>query len=145
MKLDNRLICILLSVLIILSAANLLVGLSNSIKINQLQNEKAVIIEEITTAEETTQKPTINFKNTTTEAEKTTEETTTTKNSAPTTEAESTAEATTKEKSDSGICFVTSSGTKYHRSGCSYLKKSSTKMTVQEAKDCGYSPCSRCY
>ena len=75
----------------------------------------------------------------------TTEETTTAKKSEPTTEAESATEATTKEKSDSGFCFVTSSGTKYHRSGCSYLKKSSTKMTVQEAKDCGYSPCSRCY
>lgn len=141
MKLNNRLICILLSVLIILSAANLLVGLSSSIKINQLQNEKAVIIEEITTTEKTTEKQTLTFKNTTTEAK----ETTTAKNSEPTTEAESTAEATTKEKSDSGVCFVTSSGTKYHRSGCSYLKKSSTKMTVQEAKDCGYSPCSRCY
>ena len=59
---------------------------------------------------------------------------------------EKTAVETTKaESSESGYCYVTSSGTKYHRGGCSYLKKSKTKMTVQEAKDCGYSPCSRCY
>ena len=49
------------------------------------------------------------------------------------------------EESNSDFCFVTASGTKYHKDGCSYLKKSKTKMTVDEAKRSGYSPCSRCY
>lgn len=49
------------------------------------------------------------------------------------------------EEADSTYCYITSSGTKYHRDGCSYLKKSKTKLTLSEAKSNGYSPCSRCY
>lgn len=41
------------------------------------------------------------------------------------------------------IVYVTDTGTKYHREGCTYLK-SKNKMTIQEAERKGYKPCSRC-
>ena len=41
------------------------------------------------------------------------------------------------------IVYVTDSGTKYHRSWCSYLK-SSNPITKEEAIEEGYFPCSRC-
>jgi hypothetical protein len=39
--------------------------------------------------------------------------------------------------------YVTRTGTKYHRAGCSYLK-SSIPMLLSKAKAEGYTPCSRC-
>ncbi len=54
--------------------------------------------------------------------------------------------ATTQKSQDSSdYCYVTNSGTKYHREGCSYLSKSKTRLTLSEAQASGYSPCSRCY
>lgn len=44
---------------------------------------------------------------------------------------------------DDTIVYVTSTGTKYHRAGCSYLK-SKRAMTIQQAEARGYGPCSRC-
>lgn len=41
------------------------------------------------------------------------------------------------------VVYVTDTGSKYHRDGCSYLK-SKNKMTIQEAEQEGYGPCSRC-
>ena len=41
------------------------------------------------------------------------------------------------------IVYITNKGTKYHRSGCSYLK-SSNPITKKDAISQGYSPCSRC-
>ena len=151
---SNKLISFLLCVLIVLSAANIFLGVTNSKRINQLENAPPVVIEEYKTT--TTEKETMTFRTTTeaattteeavvTEAVSTTEkkteapETTPTETEAPTTVSEST------QKTSSDICYVTSSGTKYHRAGCSYLKKSKTQMTISEAKSCGYSPCSRCY
>ena len=46
--------------------------------------------------------------------------------------------------SQSDIVYVTRTGTKYHKAGCSYLK-SKIEMTLEEAEDEGYTPCSRCY
>lgn len=43
----------------------------------------------------------------------------------------------------SDIVYVTSSGTKYHRSGCSYLQ-SSRPLSRADAIAAGYGPCSRC-
>lgn len=43
----------------------------------------------------------------------------------------------------SKIVYVTNSGTKYHRSGCSYLK-SKRSISLSEAKRLGYTACSRC-
>lgn len=39
--------------------------------------------------------------------------------------------------------YVTKTGAKYHKAGCSYLKKSSISMKLSEAAK-SYSPCSRC-
>ena len=39
--------------------------------------------------------------------------------------------------------YITKTGTKYHRSGCSYLK-SSIPISLSEAKAEGYTACSRC-
>lgn len=40
--------------------------------------------------------------------------------------------------------YITDTGSKYHRSGCSYLKKSSHAISLSAAKAQGYTPCSRC-
>ena len=41
--------------------------------------------------------------------------------------------------------FVTDSGTKYHRAGCSYLRSSANEISFEEAEEQGYTPCSRCF
>lgn len=46
--------------------------------------------------------------------------------------------------SDSVIVYVTKTGTKYHRDGCRYLAKSQFAITLAEAKEEGYEPCSKC-
>jgi phage baseplate assembly protein gpV len=40
--------------------------------------------------------------------------------------------------------YITNSGGKYHSSGCQYLKKSKIPIGLSDAKDQGYSPCSKC-
>ena len=137
---NSRLISILLCVLIIISGINLFVGVSNTIKIRQLENSPPVVIEKAESEASTTEKQTMTFRNGTTE--NTTEASPHTKEP---TEKDTDSERPSEKVKNSSVCYVTSSGTKYHKDGCSYLKKTKTKMTVQEAKDCGYSPCSRCY
>ena len=137
---NSRLISILLCVLIIISGINLFVGVSNTIKIKQLENTPPVVIEKAESEASTTEKQTMTFRNDTTE--NTTEASPHTKEP---TEKDTDSERPSEKMKNSSVCYVTSSGTKYHKDGCSYLKKTKTKMTVQEAKDCGYSPCSRCY
>ena len=44
---------------------------------------------------------------------------------------------------DDTIVYVTNTGTKYHRDGCSHLH-SSHSMTIQQAEAAGYGPCSVC-
>lgn len=44
----------------------------------------------------------------------------------------------------STIVYVTDSGEKYHTAGCQYLSKSKNSITLEEASEEGYSPCSRC-
>lgn len=41
------------------------------------------------------------------------------------------------------IVYITNTGSKYHRAGCSYLK-SKKAITKEQAVSQGYSPCSRC-
>ena len=41
--------------------------------------------------------------------------------------------------------YITASGKKYHKAGCSYLKQSKIAITLQQAKEQGYTPCSRCW
>lgn len=40
--------------------------------------------------------------------------------------------------------YVTDTGSKYHRAGCSYLRSSSHPIDINKAIQSGYSPCSRC-
>ncbi|MFA6054051.1 MAG: hypothetical protein WC769_01625 [Thermodesulfovibrionales bacterium] len=44
---------------------------------------------------------------------------------------------------DEPIVYITRSGSKYHKAGCSYLKKSSIPIKLSEVES-QYSPCSRC-
>lgn len=41
--------------------------------------------------------------------------------------------------------YITTSGSKYHRSGCSYLRKSQIAISLSDAKSRGYTACSRCF
>ena len=40
--------------------------------------------------------------------------------------------------------YITNSGTKYHRLGCRYLRKSSLDIELDAAKKAGYTPCKVC-
>ncbi len=42
------------------------------------------------------------------------------------------------------IYYITSSGKKYHKAGCSYLSKSRIAITQEQLSDGGYTACSRC-
>ena len=46
--------------------------------------------------------------------------------------------------SGSTTVYITKSGTKYHTSTCSYLSQSKIPITLSDAVNNGYSPCSRC-
>jgi micrococcal nuclease len=45
---------------------------------------------------------------------------------------------------DSDIVYITKTGTKYHRLGCRYLKKSAIPITRQKAIAKGYELCKFC-
>lgn len=40
--------------------------------------------------------------------------------------------------------YITKTGKKYHTETCSYLRKSSIPISLKDAVDRGYTPCSRC-
>ncbi len=42
------------------------------------------------------------------------------------------------------VVYITKTGEKYHRDGCSYLRQSKIQTTKKEAINNGYSACSRC-
>lgn len=42
------------------------------------------------------------------------------------------------------IVYVTRTGSKYHRGSCNYLSSSKIEIDLDDAKDDGYSPCSKC-
>lgn len=49
------------------------------------------------------------------------------------------------DKDDSSVMVhVTDTGAKYHSAGCSYLSKSDHEITLEEAKEQGLKPCSKC-
>ena len=56
-----------------------------------------------------------------------------------------TSSSTTVQNQNSAIVYVTNTGNKYHKSSCSYLKKSKIQTTLSEAQNQGYTPCSKCY
>lgn len=69
------------------------------------------------------------------------------KNSSPTKSAPSktTKKAPTGSTSNKEVTvYVTNTGSKYHRSGCRYLKKSKIPIKLSEAKSQGYTPCKVC-
>lgn len=43
------------------------------------------------------------------------------------------------------IVFITKSGTKYHKEGCSYISSSKIPMLKEQAINEGIEPCSKCY
>lgn len=40
--------------------------------------------------------------------------------------------------------YITRTGSKYHRTSCSYLRQSKIPIALKSAKSLGYTPCSRC-
>ncbi len=50
----------------------------------------------------------------------------------------------TQHENDSEIVYITNTGEKYHKSDCGYLK-SSIPISLGEARQKGYTPCSRCW
>ena len=50
-----------------------------------------------------------------------------------------------KVKKPTTYVYVTKTGSKYHRSGCRYLKYSRRKVSLSSAKSCGYTACSVCW
>lgn len=42
------------------------------------------------------------------------------------------------------IVYITRTGSKYHRDGCSSLSRSKIEITLKEAVEEGYEPCKRC-
>jgi hypothetical protein len=89
--------------------------------------KETTTIEEVTTVEEIVEETTI-------------EETTTQETVPPTTEVQTTQEEIPTEI----IVHITRTGSKYHRSGCQYLRKSDISISLDDAKNRGYSPCSKC-
>ena len=53
-------------------------------------------------------------------------------------------QALAKSKPKAVIVYITSSGTKYHRAGCRYLKKSKTAIAKTKAIAQGYTACKVC-
>lgn len=41
--------------------------------------------------------------------------------------------------------YVTNTGEKYHKDGCQYLSQSKNPISLEDAVNYGYTPCSRCY
>lgn len=50
----------------------------------------------------------------------------------------------TKYREQSQVVYITKTGKKYHRDGCSYLRPSKIEIRLKDAKSRGYTPCSRC-
>lgn len=59
-------------------------------------------------------------------------------------DAENVSEASKNGNSYSEVYYITLYGTKYHKSGCSYLPDSKKSVTQEEIISGGYTPCSRC-
>ncbi|MSS63635.1 peptidoglycan-binding domain-containing protein [Velocimicrobium porci] len=50
----------------------------------------------------------------------------------------------TKIQNKETTVYITDTGSKYHRSGCRYLRKSKYSISLSNAKAQGYTPCSVC-
>jgi competence protein ComEC len=67
-----------------------------------------------------------------------------TENTQDTTVVEQTNEIVANTDTTSVEVHITDTGSKYHRAGCQYLKKSDTITTLDNAKALGLEPCSKC-
>ena len=52
--------------------------------------------------------------------------------------------ATTTESGSGVTVYITKTGAKYHRAGCSSLSQSKIPISLEEAKAQGFEPCKRC-
>ncbi|HZY79290.1 MAG TPA: hypothetical protein VFE50_07200 [Cyclobacteriaceae bacterium] len=52
--------------------------------------------------------------------------------------------ACTSHASEAQTVYITKTGKKYHRAACQYLRKSQIEISIREAVDRGYTPCSVC-
>lgn len=109
--------------------------------IKTLENEKQKLEEEKNALEGEKQTLTTQIE----ELKKTSSILTERKNARASTSTSSSSVTTTAQNTNSAIVYVTNTGKKYHRSNCSYLKKSKIEMNLSEAQSQGYTPCSRCY
>lgn len=119
-------------------------------RIEELENKNKILIEEKQNLE--TEKGILEEKNKelNTQIENLSKEASTknsTQNNTQTnnTQTNNTQTYTTAENTNSAIVYVTKTGKKYHRAGCSYLKNSKIEMTLTDAKARGCTPCSKCY
>ncbi len=51
---------------------------------------------------------------------------------------------TTQASQESIIVYITDNGKKYHTENCSYLSHTSNPITLKDAIEKGYTPCSKC-
>jgi hypothetical protein len=63
---------------------------------------------------------------------------------APTVTGANAAKNEARQEQEELTVYVTNTGSKYHRAGCSYLARSSNPMSKKDAIAAGYTPCSRC-
>lgn len=59
--------------------------------------------------------------------------------------AEAKANAVSQNDNQSYTVYITNTGSKYHSSGCQYLKKSKIAISKDKAVAQGYTPCSKCH
>lgn len=57
---------------------------------------------------------------------------------------QTTAQAITVPESGDFVVYVTETGTKYHLASCRYLADTAHGITLDSAKEQGYTPCSIC-
>ena len=134
--------------------------ISNTVNTNETENEisKNTVIENIIDVENTVieDKETNSVENTTIEKETEAKTTSQKKASEPSVQASSTQTQETKPATtqtrqapvttpNSATVYITDTGSKYHRDGCQYLRKSKHAISLDSATSQGYSPCSRCY
>ncbi len=112
--------------------------INNSIK--SLETEKQKLEGEKNALEEEKQKLNTQIE----ELKKTSSTISQNKSTAAKTSTSSTAK-TSAQNTNSTIVYVTNTGKKYHKSNCSYLKKSKIEMSLSNAQSSGYTPCSKCY
>lgn len=60
-------------------------------------------------------------------------------------EAEAAAAAAQQQQQQAETVYVTRTGKKYHRYGCQYLRKSCIPISLDDAINQGYTPCSKCF